>query len=203
MSHDWGPVMKTKHELNELLLALYRAARETRLDEFQHQAIGLLRPTLGFTAANWGSGPASSQSISKRTVFLYNDVAESPHLYEEVKEQDSPIQYAWAQGHGVISYNVRTLFRDKAHAGIRDYARRVEHENALLTFDVDRATTFSKWISFYRADPDQRFGNRERNLAILLSPHLWEALAINRVTLWHQGHPCRRTWRAICKTRHR
>lgn len=180
--------MATAQDLNDLLLLLYRAARETRLEEFQEQAIGLLRPSLGFTSAQWGSAPKSPQGISKRTVFLYNDVTEAPYLYEEVKDQDTPVKYAWDEGSGVISYNVRTMFRDKAHAGIRNYARCVEHENVLLAFDVERVETsgtlisLGKWISFYRADPDQRFSNRDRKLAQLLSPHLWEALAINRVT---------------------
>lgn len=41
--------------LGDLLLTLYRSAREVPLEEFQEQALTLLKALLPFDAARWGS----------------------------------------------------------------------------------------------------------------------------------------------------
>ena len=166
----------------EILLSLYRAAREAPINEFQREALEIVRPSLRFTSAQWGSGPQNSTSISKRSVYLYNDPPDAAAAYEEIKDQDEAPKYAWKIGNGVLSYNVASFMPGKARAGIRVYARRLEHENVLIAFNTDTARSFTRWLSFYRADGKQLFCTADEAVLSVLTPHLWEALAINRVT---------------------
>jgi DNA-binding CsgD family transcriptional regulator len=174
--------MPLADELSELLLWLYRASREMPVGEFQTAALELVKPSLRFTAAQWGTGPITGNSASKRTVHLYNDAPDAAAAYEEIKDQDIPVKIALKEKKGVIHYNVSTFLRGKRHAGIRAYAKRLEHQNVILAFDADTTNKLIKWLSFYRANDHDYYTHADRRLAAFLVPHLWEALTINRVT---------------------
>lgn len=173
-------------ELSDLLLALYRASRELEIGNFQDAALEILKHRLQFDAAQWGTGPQNAEWISKRQVHLHKDHPDAAALYEDVKDQDDAVKLGWKRKHGVFSYNLPEMMNGKSRAGIRDYGKRVEHQNVLLTFDIENA--FTRWVSLYRADSRRRFSASDERLAAALVPHLWEALAINRVThLEHLG----------------
>jgi DNA-binding CsgD family transcriptional regulator len=176
-------------ELSQLLIELYRAAREMPLAEFQGWALGLLRPALGFNSAQWGSGTQKGESISKHgfSLFLVNEPPDAADRYDEVKDQDLSVRQVWKQGQGVIAFNAGALFAAKSHAGIRAYTRRVAHENTLIAFDVDRTRGFTRWLSLYRADAGREYQPEDRRLLGLVFPHLCEALAINRATHLARG----------------
>jgi DNA-binding CsgD family transcriptional regulator len=164
------------------LLALYGAAREMPIDVFQDGALAIVRKQVAFTSAQWGSGSQNTEWISKRHVHLYNERPDAAALYENVKEQDVAVKLAWQRRKGLFSYDISEMMGGRACAGIREYANRVEHRSVLLAFDIDVENAFTKWISLYRANDRDRFTSAECRLATLLSPHLWEALAINRLT---------------------
>lgn len=178
--------MAGQDELSGLLLALYRASRELAIDRFQDAALEILKPQLKFDSAQWGSGSQNPEWISKRHVHLHNDRPDAAALYEEIKEQDDAVKLAWTRKRGAFSYNLAEMMTGKSRSGIRAYGKTVEHENILLTFDIDNA--FTRWVSLYRADGARRFSGHDTKLAAALVPHLWEALAINRLThLEHLG----------------
>jgi DNA-binding CsgD family transcriptional regulator len=180
--------MSLAEDLNDVLLSLYRASREIPVGEFQTAALELIKPSLRFTAAQWGTGPITANAASKRSVHLYNDAPDAAAAYEEIKEQDIPVQIALKRGKGIFRYNVKTLLRGKRHAGIRAYAVRLEHQNVILACDADMANKLLKWMSFYRANDADYYTAADRRFAGFVLPHLWEALTINRLThLEHLG----------------
>jgi hypothetical protein len=174
--------MSLAEHLNDLLLSLYRASREVPIGEFQATALELLKPSLRFTAAQWGTGPITANSASKRTVHLYNDPPDAAAAYEEIKDQDIPVQIALTKGKGIFRYNVNAFLRGKQHAGIRAYAARLEHQNVILSINCDMENKLLKWMSFYRANESDNYTEADRRFTGFLMPHLWEALTINRLT---------------------
>lgn len=174
--------MSGPQEVSELLLILYRAARELPTAQFQDAALHLVKPLVEFDSAQWGSGSHNPKWISKRHVHLHREPDDAAAVYEEVKEQDDAVKLCWTMQRGVIGYNIPELMNGKSRSGIRAYAKRIQHENVLIAFDVDTVQAFTKWISLYRAEREHRFTDDELALVRILEPHLWEALAINRLT---------------------
>ena len=146
------------------------------MGEFQATALELLKPSLRFTAAQWGTGPITGNSASKRTVHLYNDAPDAAAAYEEIKDQDIPVQIALKRRKGIFRYNVQRLLRGKQYTGIRAYAARLEHQNVILAIDCDMATSSSGRCRFLRAKDSDCYTEAERRYTTLLMPHLWEAL---------------------------
>lgn len=167
--------------LNTLLLSVYRASRELPLDQFQATAMTLLEPWLRFDFAQWGRGPITPNAVTKRHVYLHNEGPDVLAAYDEIKGQDTVAEIAWARSSGVLAYCPADMFAVRAKAGIRAYTQRFEHNNNLLWYDVNHAQAFARWVSFYRADPNRRYADGDADLARFLVPHLFEALAINRI----------------------
>jgi len=132
--------MSDSIEVSDLLLALYRASRELPVDQFQDAVLELLRPSIAFDSAQWGSGPHKTDWISKRQVHLYREPDDAAEIYEEVKDQDDAVKLAWRKKRGVLNYNIADLMTGKSRLGIRDYAKRVEHANLMLSFDIHPTT---------------------------------------------------------------
>jgi DNA-binding CsgD family transcriptional regulator len=175
-------------QFSEFLLALYRAAREVPLPQFQDEALELLKPALRFDSAQWGGGSINPEWISKRHVHLHNDRPDAALIYDDVKDQDDPVKLAWRREHGAIAYNIADFMPGRSRAGIRAYAKKVEHANVLMRFDIDTSNAVAQWLSLYRQKDTERFGASDPELISLLTPHLWEALTINRIThLEHLG----------------
>jgi len=174
--------MTLAEELNGLLLSLYRAAREIPLAEFQRAALELIRPTLRFTTARWGTNPLPGNTAAKGSAHLYSDHPVTAAVYEEIKDRDLSVQIELYRRKGPIDYGVGTLLHGKCRSASRDCAKRSGHQNVILAFDVDTAKKLLKWMSFYRADHHQPYDARDYRLARLLVPHLWEALTLNRMT---------------------
>ena len=173
--------MTLAYGISTLLLSLYRASRELPLEQFQSAAITLIQPWLRFDFAQWGTGPITPNAVTKRQVYLHNEGREVLDIYDEIKHQDTVAEIAWANKSGVLAYCPADMFASRAKAGVRAYTRRFEHNNNLLWYDVNHAQAFARWVSFYRADPNRRYADGDADLARFLVPHLFEALAINRI----------------------
>ena len=171
---------------SDLLLALYRASRESSLTAFQNEAIALAKSCLKFDSSMWGSATLTSAGLAIHNVHLHNEPPEMVAAYETVRHKDAAMFELWKRRGGTLSFNAATLLTGKDKRDAREHTRRFRHENILLTCDVDSAERFVQWISLYRADGDAHYGERERQLAQKLRPHLLEALALNRVS--HLDH---------------
>jgi DNA-binding CsgD family transcriptional regulator len=78
-----------------------------------------------------------------------------------------------------INVNARHLCAERPDdAAYLDYLCRYRHENLLVT-GVVSASNAARSLSYYRADRDDQFSERERRLSELVFPHMMEALTIN------------------------
>lgn len=168
-------------ELSALLLALYGAAREVPLAEFPDAALRLLQPMLAFTCATWASGRVLPDGVVHHSIHLLGEPPDRLMDYEEVKQQDTAAFAAWNNLGRALTFHVPSLYRDRTYSGIREYAKRWEHQNFILaTRTIEGADDLVQWVGVYRADPDDQYTEQERQCVELLLPHLIEALNINR-----------------------
>jgi DNA-binding CsgD family transcriptional regulator len=168
-------------QFSELLLSVYRAAREMPLAQFQDAALELVKPALPFDACRWATGTASPASLVFHSAHFHQDPPGNIDDYEAVKEQDTVAFAVLANMGATVNFHAPTLYRGRSKSGIRGYARRYRHENGLVT--ASQLPHKGVWhaISLYRADADRQYAERERRLCQCLVPHLMEALSANRL----------------------
>lgn len=169
-------------KLSDLLLELYRASREVPLAQFQDSALALLKPSLPFDCSMWATASLNPANFGLHAVHIHNEPEEMLIEYEAVKDQDMVGLALLKQKGGLLNVNSESLFAGKPYAGMRDFLCKFEHQNALITSQLDSSNDQLQFVSLYRADKDQHFSSTEGQLAQMLIPHFLEALAINRVT---------------------
>jgi DNA-binding CsgD family transcriptional regulator len=168
-------------ELDSLLLALYGASREARLEEFQDKALNLLKSAVPFDSGIWGTGFYTSHGLGWNSVHLHNEPAEILEEHEQVKDQDA-ISFALRPHRtNTKAFHSPTILRGRGRSAIRDYTTRFGHQNALISSEISQETGYAYWVSLYRADRDRHYTERERQLVEIIAPHLREALRINRM----------------------
>ena len=168
------------NEVLTLLLELYRGASERPFEEFQEFAIRLVQPALRFESARWGAGSLEPDGFKPGLVHLHNEPDESVASWEDVLAQDTIVPEVLARPGATVSAHVPSRYAGKDQAGIRDYARKYRHQNILATAFVAPGRGSAEWLSFYRGGADDCFSEPERRACEQLTPHLLQALAINR-----------------------
>lgn len=168
-------------ELSAVLLDLYSAARRMPLGEFQDAALTLIRPLVAFTSAAWGSGRILADGLEHHSVHLMGDPPDRLMDYEEVKHQDLAAFTVGENPGRAFAFHAPSLFRERRYAGIREYAKRWEHQSYILASRMDGESGLLQWLGVYRGDADDQYGETERQTIELLLPHLNEALGLNRI----------------------
>jgi DNA-binding CsgD family transcriptional regulator len=168
-------------ELSAVLLGLYSAARRVPLGEFQDAALALIQPLVAFTSAAWGSGRVLADGLAHHSVHLMGDPPDRLMDYEEVKHQDIAAFTVGKNPGRAFAFHAPSLFREHRYAGIREYAKRWDHQSYILASRVDTESGLLQWVGVYRGDADDQYSETERQLIELLLPHLNEALGINRI----------------------
>ncbi len=166
-----------------LLLDLYHGARERSLDEFQDFALELVKPVFEFESARWGNASLEGRDFEPYALHLHNDPEESVADWAEVIELDSFATETFGQPGRATVAHFPSRYSGPGTAGIREYAHKYGHENALALSLRAPASRIISWIGIYRADPDHHFGARERRLGEAVLPHLMQAFDINR-SIW-------------------
>ncbi len=167
--------------MSDLLLRLYRLSQELPIDLFQDAVMELIKPVLPFDAAMWGTATTASEGIDVRTLHLHQKSPEMMIEYEQHKHLDSAAASFFGKGHGTRGFNSERWWSGAANAPFLDYVQRYDQNNIFITMDSDPRTNFMQWISLFRADPDAHCETEEERLLASLSPHLMQALAMNRV----------------------
>ncbi|NMV40316.1 helix-turn-helix transcriptional regulator [Ralstonia insidiosa] len=166
------------HTFSDLLLALYRSARDVPLEEFQEQALLLLRALLPFDVARWGNGVRDAQGVVFHAPYLYNDSTESLKAYAPVRSHDRVAFYCLA--HPGVTVNCYLPEQSRHSKALQDYAIRYGHEHGLITGFHNPATGALASVSLYRASVTRAFSEEQRQLMQLVFPHLQEALKISQ-----------------------
>lgn len=168
-------------DFGELLLRLYRLSREQPIHLFQDQALSLVKQEVSFESAMWGTAATAPDGIDVHTLHLHDKSPQMMIDYEEVKHLDTAAASLFGLPRGTRAFNTATWWGERRGWQFRDYVQGYEQNNMLITMANDTAAHFMEWISLFRADPDQHNTPAETERVALLSPHLMQALALNRV----------------------
>jgi DNA-binding CsgD family transcriptional regulator len=162
----------------DVTLAVYRAARERSIDEFQECAIGLIKPLLGFHAAFWGTGRLGNPGLAVHAAHLHEVSPAAMAEWQALNPQDKVIPTVVANPGVPQVFHAPTLFKHRHEAPMREFARRAGWQCGLVTgFMCDGSEL--QWVSLYRPNPEQPYSSQERRMAATLVPHLVEAQTIN------------------------
>ncbi len=181
-AHDpAAPPRSGAPEFNRFLLDLYRLAQESPIDAFQDAALGLLRGLLPFDSSMWGTATNTERGIDIHTIHLHEQPVEMLQSYEQVKHLDTAAQAA-GQGRGrVLGFNARHWFDRPEQAPILAHGVRHRQANVFIASDYDPSTRFVHWLTLFRADERARCTSAETALLTVLSPHVMQALTLNRI----------------------
>ena len=168
--------------LSNLILELYRAARETPVDEFQELAMALVRAQTPFQSAHWGGGELVAEGLVAHSIHLHNEPSEILDEWAPSNRSSSIVidTIVANPGHTFI-YNTPTLFDSPGDALMRDYTRRYGHLNNMTIATLSKSHPHGQWLSLYRADKHDHFGQADGRMLEQIMPHLVEALEINRL----------------------
>lgn len=166
---------------NELLLRLYRLAQELPVAQFQDAALAQIKLVLPFDSSMWGTATTTPQGIDIHTVHLHEQPAEMLTAYAPLKHLDTAAVSVMSKRRTTEIFHTLTYFDRPDQEPLRDFLRRFKIHNVFISGETQPRLSFVHWISLYRADDLAHCTEDERQLKILLAPHLMQALAMNRV----------------------
>jgi DNA-binding CsgD family transcriptional regulator len=169
------------HDFSDLLLRLYRLAHESSIETFQDAALGLIKSHIPFDASMWGTATTARDGIDVRTLHLHQKAPEMMREYEAFKHLDSAAASFFGKGQGARGFNTADWFSGARNAPIRDYLQRHDQNNIFIAMDSAPRSNFMHWFSLFRADEDAHCKPEEVHLLSSLSPHMMQALALNRL----------------------
>lgn len=169
--------------LCKLVLELYRAARETPVEEFQELALSLVKTKIHFRSAMWGTYEMADDGIAVNSVHLHNEPLEILPDWASLHRRNPIVGKVTAYpGHAHI-FHAFASYTDVPE--MLDFARRYGHINVLAIAEAGRnfagGRMQGEWVSVYRAGEHDRFAPDDQHNMEQLMPHLAEALAINRM----------------------
>lgn len=168
-------------QLCNLILALYRAARETPVDEFQELALALIRAQTHFRTALWGAGEMTSDGLVAHSVHLHNEPPEMLSDWASVNRKDTVIDTVYANpGRSFISHTP-SRYHTSEDGIILDYAQRYGHMSIMVVSTMGASQPVGQWLSLYRPDQHDHFSQADGRMLEQIMPHLVEALEINRM----------------------
>ena len=169
--------------LSKLILELYRAARETPVEEFQELALSLLKSQIPFRTALWGEGETTSDGLVMNSVHLHNEPQEILHGWASLHRHDPLTDEVLADPKRAKICHAPEAFHDVRD--VLDFAQRYGHTNILAIVDMSRSHfdghLHGGVVGLYRADKHAHFGQADQRFVEDVMPHLAEALAINRL----------------------
>jgi len=169
--------------LSKLILELYRAARETPVEEFQELALSLLKSQIPFRTAMWGEGETTSGGLVLNSVHLHNEPQEILHGWASLHRHDHLTDEVLADPKRAKICHAPQTHRDAQD--VLDFAQRYGHLNILAIADMSRSPLDGHLhggvVGLYRADKCAHFGQADQRFLEDVMPHLAEALAINRL----------------------
>lgn len=165
---------------SNLLLTIYRLAKDTPSLEFQDALLVALKSHIPFDSSMWGTATITSSGIDVHSIHLHQSSQAMLIAYEAVKHQDSPAQRLAQQSATTLSFNSDVEFAGPGKEGMRALCEEFGHRNGLITCEINPFTQFVQWLSLYRKDVKQVFKRVDIQLLDDLAPHVMQALAINR-----------------------
>jgi DNA-binding CsgD family transcriptional regulator len=167
-------------EYSGLLLEIYGLAQRCPVDQFQDQALSMLKRSLAFDSSMWGTATMRETGIDIHSIHLHNSSPAMLEAYDRVKHCDTAAVQVTAHPTMTIGFCVDD-FPGRGNTAFRQFLHDFGHRNFLITSDINPGTRFTQWVSLYRSDLAARCLASEVDLLACLAPHLMQALAINRL----------------------
>lgn len=158
---DGGFAVET---FSKLLLAIYHAAQELPLEDFQEFTLTKLQESVDFDLARW----ETSDEKSSNETFKSN----------ELKEKIHPPQHPNITA---ISHKPTTFVINQTATALQVYSERSHLEHELSITTKSTGSNLIKVIALYRTHDKQAFTENERQFVETVFPHLIEAWAINHL----------------------
>lgn len=167
---------------NELLLDLYRIAHEQAPETFHDAALELLKTVLPFDSSMWGSAQllAPGRGMDIHTLHLHQSDPQMIVDYGSLMSQDSAAASLFGQHRATEGFHAQSWFQAPQEQDLLAFLRRYGHNNYFISLNTHPETRFSHWVSLFRANPDAHCQAHEKQLLSELTPHLLQALAMNR-----------------------
>lgn len=169
--------MKT---LSRLTLDLYRACRNTPVDQFQQSAMDRLKSELRFDAGKWVSGHMEGHVPVVHSVKLVNRPASMHSDYERIRQHDYLAREVVANVNTAMIFN-RVGDRPGLAAEFLAYLDKWRTAHSMVCARVDPFTNLATGIALWREARDDPFTEDHRRLFEAAVPHLIETFAINRI----------------------
>lgn len=169
---------------NELLVRLYALSHDQPIELFQNAALVLLKAVVPFDAAIWGSASAAPGGIDIHSFHLHNKAPDMVADYEEVKHLDSASSGMFNKSQATQAFDTNSFFDGRHKRPIRDFMSKFEQPHFLLNTDLKAKTndkpSLLHWITLYRAKQNAHYSASDVKRLHIFSPHLNQALALNR-----------------------
>lgn len=173
--------------LNALILQIYRAARETPVDEYQDFVLGLVRGLVPFTSSRWLTVEMVGQRAITHCVHLQNEPTDIVVDWDAINRQDRLLHTVVAHPGKAFGIHSDSVYTGRQFAEMRDYVRRYNHANTLCIAVPATKPGHVHGLSLFRAGQDDQYSDANRHLLECLMPHLIEALAQNRLLALRQA----------------
>lgn len=174
-------MVTTLTKYSHLLLLLYKLAQELPVDQFQDAVLSALKRYLPFNSSMWGTATMTGTGIDIHSLHLHNTTQAMIEAYQAVKHQDTAAYKCTSQATATMAFNTESDFPGQEFEKYRQFLHDFQHENFVITSDINPITNFVHWISLYRADKNELCTEEEVELLSCLAPHVMQALAINRL----------------------
>jgi len=167
--------------LGRLALDLYRASRDTPVEQFQQLAMDRLKADLPFDAGKWVSGHMEGHVPVVHTVKLINRPPAMHAEYERVRQHDYLAREVVANVNRALLFNA-VGDRPGLAPEFTSYLDRWRTAHSAVCVRVDPFTGLATGIALWRESRGDPFTEAQRLLFQDAMPHLIETYAINRLS---------------------
>jgi DNA-binding CsgD family transcriptional regulator len=166
---------------SQLLLTLYRAAREMPAHEFPDFALGMVKSLIPFDSARLVTVEMAGKSAIVQGAHLHNEPDDMVLDWEQISRYDTVLETVVAYPGKALSYHAPSFFNGPGRAVMLDYSRLYGHQNGLVVALFDSARRYGDGLSLYRTCLDDSYSEQQQRLIEYLMPHMIEALDINQL----------------------
>ena len=178
---------KSFDSLSDLILEIYRAAREMPTDEFQDFMLGLVKSLVPFDSSRWVTLELMGKGAITHCAHLINEPTDIILDWDSINRKDKLMHAVLANPGKPHSIHAKTYYAGREFAEMLDYTQRYLHANSLVTGMFTSTPGIAEGLSLFRARQEAHYNEENRRIVEQLMPHMVEALATNRAVYLAQA----------------
>jgi DNA-binding CsgD family transcriptional regulator len=164
-------------QFNALVLQLYRIAAEVPLEHYQDAVLDALKPLLAFDSAMWGTATyVPDKGLDIHRIHLYHQPVQMIEEYDEFKHLDLAAVAVSGPRQVTKGFDCDAWFQARESRPYREFQKRFDIGNVLITANTRQDTGASQWLSLFRADSDHLCEDAHTQLLAQLAPHIMQGL---------------------------